>query len=301
MSRDECSRERRSIPLIFPFCSRPEPRASTPTCSGPRAEQARRRWPSLARQMVAALCALSMLGVSACGGGGGGSGKKDEGDFVAEWDPGATGLARALQREELFEDLADALNDGFKLPRDLPIVHTSCGEENAFYDPRQGALLMCYELLDLVTSISLQLAEDEEEAAQRAIGTWTFIFFHELGHGLADLYELPLTGGEEDAVDDFSTLLMIEADLVQEVAYAADFWLETDPGLVDASQFADEHSLNQQRFYNMLCLIYGSDPNRFDILVSGGHLPESRAVRCPGEYEQKLKAWETLLKPWSKE
>jgi Putative metallopeptidase len=259
----------------------------------------------LARPAVAALLSLNTLWLAACGGGGGAgddaSSKKDQGDFVTEWEPGADGLARIIRQEKLIEDLAEALNDGFKLPRDLPIVHAFCNEPNAYYDSSQRVLVMCYEMLDLVTSISLDLSADEEEAVVRAISTWTFIFFHELGHGLVHLYDIPTTGREEDAVDDFSTLLMIEAGLIQEVAYAADFWLAIDTGVMDDSQYADEHSLNQQRFYNMLCLIYGSDPNRLDFLVSDGYLPESRAVRCPGEYAQKRKSWETLLEPWSKD
>jgi hypothetical protein len=159
---------------------------------------------------------------------------------------------------------------------------------------------MCYELLDAITNISSDLASDDEELVERALGTWLFVFFHELGHGLVDYYDLPITGKEEDAVDDFSAILMIEADLAKYAAYAADFWSATGTGVSDVSQFADEHSLSEQRFFNILCLIYGSNPNKYDEIVSGGWLPESRAARCPNEYAQKKKAWDTLLEPWTK-
>jgi hypothetical protein len=250
--------------------------------------------------MRGALVALGALLAAACGGDESGSGKKDEGDFVAEWRPGASGLAKALKDEEVFEDLADGLNELFRLPQDLPIVHTACNEANAFWDPGKRQLSMCYELLDAITDISSQLAADDEELIERAIGTWMFVFFHELGHGLVDYYDLPITGKEEDAVDDFSAILMIEADLAEYAAYAAEFWAETGTGVEDVSQFADEHSLSEQRFFNILCLIFGSDPDKYESLVTGGWLPESRAVRCPNEYEQKSKAWETLLEPWAK-
>lgn len=258
---------------------------------------------------LCALCMSSALALGACGGddepndepGSSSTGERDRGDFVTSWDPGGSDLAQVLEDEELFEDLADGLNSSLKLPRDLPIVHTSCGEENAFYDPNQGALLMCYELLDMIANISVDLANDQDELGERVIGTWLFVFFHELGHGLIDQYGLPITGREEDAVDDFSTLLMIQSDMAGYAAYAADFWRATDSGIADESQFADEHSLNAQRFYNILCLIYGSDPDQYEDVVTLGLLPEARAARCPGEYAQKSKSWDTLLEPWAKD
>ena len=90
-----------------------------------------------------ALC-LSALIAAGCGGGedeeDGGSGKPYRGDFVTEWERGGSDLAVTLRKEKLFEDVAEALNKSLKLPRDLPIVHLSCGEENAFYGPNVGEL-----------------------------------------------------------------------------------------------------------------------------------------------------------------
>lgn len=229
------------------------------------------------------------------------SGEKDEGDIVTEWDSGGSLLADTLRKEKLFEIYAKALNEGFKFPRDLPVVHTSCGEPNAFYDPRSVQVLMCYELLDLISTLAEMNAADEEEYGERVVATWTFVFFHELGHALIDQYQLPTTGREEDAVDGFSTVLMIEADLADYALLAALYWAETDSGMYTELSYADEHSLNSQRFYNILCLVYGSNPNAYSDLVTEGVLPESRAARCPSEYAKTLKSWETLLEPWAKQ
>jgi hypothetical protein len=206
-----------------------------------------------------------------------------------------------LRREQLFEGVADALNDTLKFPRDLPIVHKRCGEENAFYDPNIGEVHMCYELLDQVAQISLDIAEDDEELGQRVVGTWMFVFFHELGHGLVHQYDLPVTGKEEDVVDEFSTLLMIQSDLAEYAIYAADYWRLTDSGQYDESQFAGDHSLNPQRFYNIMCLIYGSNPTKYAGAIEAGLLPEQRALGCPAEFKRKSDAWETLLEPWVKD
>lgn len=252
----------------------------------------------------AGLLCLSALIAAGCGGGddeAAGSSKPDRGDFVTDWERGGSELAMTLRKERLFEDVADALNDSLKLPRDLPIVHLSCGEENAFYDPNAGELHMCYELLDQVAQVSLDISEDEEELGKRIVGTWMFVFFHELGHGLVDQYKLPTTGKEEDVVDEFSTLLMIQTDLAEYAIYAADYWRLTDTGMYDESQFADEHSLNPQRFYNIMCLVYGSNPKKYAGAIEAGLLTEARAAGCPAEYKRKSDAWDTLLEPWVKE
>jgi hypothetical protein len=230
--------------------------------------------------------------------------QQDRGDLSVEWQPTGSELqevlAGALQDQQVFEMLAEALNQTLKFPADVPIAHLTCGEENAYYDPDQRAMLLCYELLEKIATLAAESTTDEEELGTRIVGTWLFIFFHELGHGLIDLYDLPITGREEDAVDDFSTVLLIEAGLAEFALTAAEYWAISDTGMYDELSYADEHSLNPQRFFSILCTVYGSDPNAFEEIVSGGYLPESRAQRCQAEYEQKLKSWDQLLAPWAK-
>ena len=45
----------------------------------------------------------------------------------------------------------------------------------------------------------------------------------------------------------------------------------------------------------MVCLVYGSDPDKYAGLVGADGLPEARAVRCPAEYAQVEKAFDRLL------
>jgi hypothetical protein len=62
--------------------------------------------------------------------------------------------------------------------------------------------------------------------------------------------------------------------------------------------FYDEHSLDEQRFYNIACLIYGADPTKYKGLVENKVLPEARARRCPTEWARISSAWTSLLKPY---
>ena len=59
--------------------------------------------------------------------------------------------------------------------------------------------------------------------------------------------------------------------------------------------FADEHSLDQQRVYSIVCWVYGSNEKKYSYLED--ILPESRLVRCHNEYNSLLKSWLQFLKP----
>lgn len=66
---------------------------------------------------------------------------------------------------------------------------------------------------------------------------------------------------------------------------------------IDDSTYADEHSLDKQRFFNLVCWVYGSNPEKHEDLVGDDFLPEARAQRCPGEYQQIDRSWSRLLQP----
>ena len=73
------------------------------------------------------------------------------------------------------------------------------------------------------------------------------MFFHELGHALSNVLDLPITGKEEDAVDQLSTFLLAEGDDDNEAsALNGAYWflLEAQQrGPIVKRLFADEHSL----------------------------------------------------------
>ena len=59
-------------------------------------------------------------------------------------------------------------------------------------------------------------------------------------------------------------------------------------------RFWDEHSFGKQRFYNILCVLFGADPEANKHLVPG-YLPVARAARCPEEFRRKKKGWTLML------
>jgi hypothetical protein len=53
--------------------------------------------------------------------------------------------------------------------------------------------------------------------------------------------------------------------------------------------FSSNHGSPEERFYNLLCIAYGSDATLFADVVEKGYLPQSRAKGC--RYEYQVLAW----------
>jgi hypothetical protein len=215
-------------------------------------------------------------------------------------NPVSEELRRLFEEQKLFEGVVAGLNDSLNLPQVVDIQLVDCGTVNAFFDPTQSRIIVCYELVGYLIKVFKPIAKSDEELATAALGATFFAFFHELGHALAAVLKLPIVGKEEDAVDQMATLvLMGQGDEGTKAVLAGAQWflLKSQGADVSSLPFWDEHSLDQQRFYNIACLVFGADPAKFDGLVRGGLLPEERAKRCPMEYSKISSAWDTLLKP----
>jgi hypothetical protein len=231
-------------------------------------------------------------------------------------------FAEMIKSGHLLEDLADEINAEIRLPKDLTLVARQCGEVNAFYQPSRQSIEVCYELVKLYTAVQINDLKDDSgkfdrEAVKAAgLSTTRFVLHHELGHALVDLLNLPVTGKEEDAVDQLATVVLLSSDddadtaSVLDGAYThllmADRKAAAHAKLTDAQRrflaenppAADEHSLDEQRFYDITCLVYGSDPKTFAELVTEGALPRERAARCAGEWKRISSSWSRLLAPY---
>jgi hypothetical protein len=207
-------------------------------------------------------------------------------------------LQQGLQESGLFEILAAALNNsGLVMRTDILISFQDCGEANAFYDPepQNRQIVMCYELITQMTEDFAKLNKSSLEAALLdAIYASIFVFYHELGHALIDVLELPVVGKEEDAVDQFSAIILLNSgtdDLDKKTILNAAAWFGIKPKI----PAWDEHAPNDVRFYYLVCLVYGSDPKEYKPLTKV--LPPDRANRCPREYEKIAASWSKLLLP----
>jgi hypothetical protein len=62
--------------------------------------------------------------------------------------------------------------------------------------------------------------------------------------------------------------------------------------------FWDTHSVEEQRYFNLVCWVYGSDPDAHAELPETHGLPLERAMSCPREYQQLVAAWDRMIAPY---
>ena len=222
--------------------------------------------------------------------------------FKVTYNPGAgrnhEEYRKLFQDNKMLEHAAAGLNRTVRLAKTIDINTVSCRTINAFYDPRTKRIIVCYELLDYFVNMFKANAKNEKELGNAVMGATMFGFFHEVGHGLIDVLDLPAVGREEDSVDQLATLILIasgEKGVSQALAGA--YWFQLQGQSNHKTPFWDEHAFDQQRFYNIVCLIFGSDPKKYGDFIKQGTLPMERAMRCPDEYAKIKKAWEKLLQP----
>jgi hypothetical protein len=142
--------------------------------------------------------------------------------------------------------------------------------------------------------------EEKFNADDLNVLTNQFIFGHEMGHALTRNLLLPLTGLEEDAADGFASFYYVNEEESDPVIAAAMFFdaFARQQGDPTMDQFASDHPITQQRVYNFLCLLDGSDPEKYQgPLVDEGYLPKSRAPLCPQEWAWLNYGWWTVLEP----
>lgn len=233
----------------------------------------------------------------------------DNGDFQVEYvevqDSRYQKINNNLRQEKVLESAAKDLNKNLALPYDLTLVTRDCGQVNAFYSPDDHSVTLCYELLDNFYTLFKKSGRTDTEATQDMFDAAQFVFLHELGHALIDAYKIPVTGKEEDSADGLSTYICLE-ELKENgarstIAAAELFALQAKSNDSEDLPFYDEHSLDQQRFYNLLCSLYGKDPDKYENLVTKELLPKPRAVRCPTEYAQLKQSWTNLLEKYRKQ
>jgi len=205
-----------------------------------------------------------------------------------------------LREEQVLESLAEELNHVLSIPTDVVLTVGECQTPNAFYNPENQSITVCYELISEMSQTFSQAGIPEDELDSSVGNATAFFFYHELGHALIHVLDLPTTGMEEDAVDQLSTYVLTSEAEGGEMpaldgAIAFLLWAQEAQAHNAPPPFWDEHSLNEQRFFNIVCWVYGENPGRQESLVREGLLPEARAVRCPGEWEQIDKSWSRLL------
>ncbi|MFF5448765.1 DUF4344 domain-containing metallopeptidase [Streptomyces sp. NPDC012888] len=227
--------------------------------------------------------------------------------------PGDRRVVALIRDSRVLERTADWVNRTVALPHDLVVKVTAAvppGVTDAVAQPDGRTIYLPPSFLtevqealtDVVKTVerpSLIPAADYDSDDLTVLAT-RFLLGHELGHALQRQLTLPNLGLEEDAADGFASFYTIgEAGPGPSLAAALLFdELARKEGELTLEGLASDHPVTQQRVFNFLCYLDGSDPGRFrGPLVETGYLPESRAWLCPQAWAMLDHGWWTQLQP----
>jgi hypothetical protein len=147
------------------------------------------------------------------------------------------------------------------------------------------------------------LQRARQDTAEFVVGNMLFVLLHEMAHAHVTEMGLPVLGREEDAADAFATLglLRMRSEFSHGVlVQAAKGWFlsaERDERQGRRPAFHDEHGLDRQRAYQIVCLMVGSDLEKFGELADLVKMPDERQETCQGDYSNASYSWDLVLKP----
>jgi hypothetical protein len=218
-------------------------------------------------------------------------------------DPAHDRLHDLLVAARVLEQVQEILSP-FRLPKPLPISFESCGgESDARYLYSEARIKVCYEYVDEIwKDVPAETTAAGLAPIDAIVGPLADVFFHEFGHAVIDLHKIPVLGREEYAADTMSAILMLSLakNDARRLIMGAAYWytddLETAVTFKPAD-FSDVHGTPHQRFFNLMCIAYGSNQEIFGDLVERGYLPEDRAEDCKSEFQQATHAFNVLIRP----
>ena len=146
------------------------------------------------------------------------------------------------------------------MPANTRVTYIDCGVTNGFYHPATGRVYICNENVSLPK------------------GVQNFILFHELAHAVIDRHDIPYTGLEEAAADEYAALVMLENGRADEVIQAGE-WMMAAGG---EDNPADLHLSNKRRGLTLLCMAMQKEYGLTSDL-------------CTVNYETVKKTWGKLL------
>ena len=205
-----------------------------------------------------------------------------------------------VQQFRMLEQLAEFLSP-VKLPHKYTLTALECGVINAFYAPAQWRINLCYEYVEMLERIGPKKGQPSDFTYEEAvIGAFVAIILHENGHAAFDMLDVPVYGREEDAADEFSIFLALQfsPEVARKIVRGYSYKSKTYQAAY-APLYSDEHGAPLQRYYNTLCIAYGSEYSQlFKEFVDKGDLPKSRAADCKNEYEQIKAAFVKTVLPF---
>jgi len=200
-------------------------------------------------------------------------------------------LQKSLRASGRLEEVAGQFEKVAGMSEDVTVRVRSC-KDGTQYLVDENRIDFCVQ--DFAEVRKEMKDAGEEDLMATVLSDAAATLLHELAHAVIDVRSLPITGREEAVADQFAVWLAVDGlddpDIVLSQAFeyglSQDLYEQVDD---------DEHTADGQREANLLCWLYGSDPQTWDHLVDDDPLTEDRAELCPDEWDLLVHGWSTIL------
>lgn len=174
-------------------------------------------------------------------------------------------IKQFLEETAIFDDIIDQLNrSGLVMRQDIPVIFKDCGTPNAYWNAKDKNIIICYENMAYDLALFKILGNyDSQTVLEKSINETIFAFYHELGHALIDVLPLAAVGQEEDTVDEFASITLLknkDSNNDQIVLDGAEFYKLKN----GQPRWWDEHTPDLKRVFNIVCFVYGSNPQKYE-------------------------------------
>lgn len=206
-----------------------------------------------------------------------------------------------------FTKLIKQLNKKLPMTDAVILRFVDSADEGPFYDSEISEIHIPYQFWTYAYAMwDADFKRAKEPSSQKVLtrlsdDVLAHTILHEAAHAYIDKLSLPITGREENAADEFAALMLMELlpdDGPDMAISAADFF--QIEGL-EVTEIYDEdvfsaHALDDQRFYNLVCLIAGVSGNEdaYQIL-DGLEIEPDQIAQCTEDAHKRQKAWGSII------
>jgi hypothetical protein len=205
-----------------------------------------------------------------------------------------------IQDEGITGTVSSLLNDEFDLRHQLPLYLG--GNEGPMFDESSGEIHMPYNFIyDIAERFERNSYSGTDVSIHDVVrDAYLHALLHEISHALFVMYDLRTSGNLEKAVEALTVMLLLRyyENGGNIVINAAELYVD-DGGAASRVQtgrdFWVEHELDRESYHQALCLVYGSDPQRYGALRDDSEFLQLRDRECVREYQRQVTAWFRVL------